>query len=191
MRACGPGAVAKNATRGRRSARPARARSSQRHDGHRLEPAHGREPARRRRHRDDEIRDEDAVGVRARARASWAPDDENAAVRGDRGDGGAAAVEDDEIWRQHLGQPGAVGDVRARDLAGQPSAAPTAPDRRTPVSAAVSRWSEAACRPARESFSRLSTSARPRSARARRGRRGPSRRRRAPGRARARARAAP
>ena len=79
--------------------------------------------------RDDEVRDEDAVRVEPRADVLSARRDENAAVGGDGRDGGAAAVEDDEVGRELLGQAGSRSDVRARDLAGQPSAAAPAADR--------------------------------------------------------------
>ena len=79
--------------------------------------------------RDDEVGDEDAVGIEPGTDVLGARRDENAAVGGHRRDRGATPVEDDELRRELLGQPGSCSDVRARDLPGQPSAAPATADR--------------------------------------------------------------
>ena len=100
---------------------------------------------------DDEIGEQRAVRVQVAGRDGRVlvgADDEDPAVGGDRRDRGAAAVEHDQVGVELLREPGA----RERRWRVPTAPASPPPQRRQPtvgrpVSAAVSRWSDAAWRP--------------------------------------------
>ncbi len=96
--------------------------------------------------------------LRCESRSWCGADHEHAPVDRDRRDRRAARVEDDDVGRPLGGEPCALDHVRDEDLAREAAAGATAADRRhAGRRAAISRWSEAAWRPVRESATRSST----------------------------------
>src|SRR5207244_3351671 len=64
---------------------------------------------------DDEVGDQDAVGIQVRGRVLAGPHDEDATVGSDRRNRGAAPVEDDDVGLAFGGEARPLGDVGLHD----------------------------------------------------------------------------